>query len=100
MPMLKLEPAVANALVQLLSQDDAFRELFVKDPIAALARAGHIAEDPDDLKNFVNDCGAVELADKRTIAAARDEINAMLTSGTSQTVPMLEAGFGGTRTLR
>lgn len=101
MPTLKLEPAVANTLVQLLSQDDEFRELFTKDPVAALAQAGHTEKNPDELKNFVNECcSAVELADKQTIADAREEINAMLTSGTSQTVPMLEAGFGGTRTLR
>ncbi|MCC4603193.1 putative modified peptide [Xanthomonas campestris pv. badrii] len=101
MPTLKLEPVVANNLVQLLSHDDAFRDLFVNDPVTALAQAGHIAENSDELKQFIDECcTSIELADKQTIAAARDEINAMLTSGTSQTVPMLEAGFGGSRTLK
>ncbi|MBO9738257.1 NHLP-related RiPP peptide [Xanthomonas axonopodis pv. begoniae] len=101
MPTLKLDPSVANNLVQRLSQDDAFRDLFVNDPVAALEQAGHTAENSDTLKQFIDECcTSIKLADKQTIAEARDEINAMLTSGTSQTVPMLEAGFGGSRTLK
>uniref|UniRef100_A0A808FET8 Uncharacterized protein n=1 Tax=Xanthomonas citri pv. phaseoli var. fuscans TaxID=473423 RepID=A0A808FET8_XANCI len=33
MPMLKLEPAVASNLIDLLSTDDAFRALFVSDTL-------------------------------------------------------------------
>lgn len=36
-----LDPAVADRLLELLGNDDAFRALFQKDPAAALASLGH-----------------------------------------------------------
>ena len=40
-----LEPQVANKLLDLLSTDDSFRDLFAKDTKAALAIAGYAHSD-------------------------------------------------------
>ncbi len=101
MPSLKLEPSVARHLVHLLATDDAFRQQFATATEAALIAAGHIPEDQTSLAEFVTLCCAnVQLADKEAIAAAEEQIVAMLTCGTAYTVPMLEHGHGGPRTLR
>ncbi|MEA9579391.1 NHLP-related RiPP peptide [Xanthomonas nasturtii] len=101
MPTLKLDPAVASKLIDLLSTDDAFRALFVSDTLAALQQVGHVAAPEDDLEAFVRDCASsIQLADKDVIASAREQINTMLTSGTSHIVPQLDAGYDGSRTLK
>ncbi|MEE7545818.1 putative modified peptide [Xanthomonas sp. Kuri4-1] len=101
MPTLKLEPTVASTLIELLATDDIFRQLFVSDTAAALLQAGHVPAEGEDLQAFVQACCQnIQLADKATIAGARDEISTMLTNGTSYNVPMLEEGADGTRTLK
>lgn len=101
MPTLKLDPAVASNLIDRLSTDDAFRALFVSDTVRALTEVGHVAAPGDDLEAFVCNCVAkIQLADKQVIASAREQINAMLTSGTSHIVPQLDAGYRGDRTLK
>ncbi|WP_017158715.1 NHLP-related RiPP peptide [Xanthomonas phaseoli] len=95
------EPAVASNLIDLLSTDDAFRALFVSDTLEALRQVGHIAAPGDDIEAFVRDCACnIQLADKDVIAGAREQINTMLTSGTSHIVPQLDAGYSGDRTLK
>lgn len=99
MPTLKLEAATANKLVDLLSTDDAFRELFVSDTLAALEVVGQAPT--DELREFVSTCcSKVTLADKSVITGAREAILSMLTSGGNQTVPMLDANQPGGRTLK
>ncbi len=101
MPTLKLEPAVASNLIDLLSQNDAFRALFMTDTLAALAQAGYVPQPGDDIQAFAEQCLAgVQLAEKEVIASARDDINTMLTSGTNHIVPALDAGYTGERTLK
>ncbi|MBB3797280.1 putative modified peptide [Xanthomonas arboricola] len=100
MPTLKLDPAVASKLIDLLSTDDTFRALFVSNTMTALQQVGHTAPE-DDLEAFVRDCASsIQLADKDVIASARAQINTMLTSGTSHIVPQLDAGYDGDRTLK
>ncbi|MBK0025123.1 putative modified peptide [Stenotrophomonas sp. S48] len=103
MPSLKLEPAVASHLVNLLATDDHFRARFTASPEAALLEAGHVPADPAELTQFVNECCCnIHLADKNVIVHALPEIVGMLTSGTAFNVPMLENGYNGSapRTLR
>ena len=101
MPTLKLDPAVASKLIDLLSTDDTFRALFVSNTMTALQQVGHTAAPEDDLEAFVRDCASsIQLADKDVIASARAQINTMLTSGTSHIVPQLDAGYDGERTLK
>ncbi len=99
MPTLKLDADTANKLIELLSTDDAFRDLFSRDTLAALEQVGQAPT--DELKAFVTECcSKVTLADKSVIAGAQDKILAMLTSGGNQTVPMLDANQEGGRTLK
>jgi len=101
MPTLKLEPAAAKRLVQLLSTDDDFRERFVNDTAQAILETGHVPESEQALTDFVMQCCCnIKLADKDSIAKAQQEIFAMLTSGTGYNVPMLEHGRDKPRTLR
>jgi len=99
MPTLKLDASLASKLIELLASDDAFRETFSRDPLAALAELGQAPS--DELKTFVSICCSnVQLADKEKIAAAQEQIKSMLTSGASQSVPMLDANLSGGRTLK
>lgn len=99
MPTIKLEAATASKLIELLSSDDAFRELFVSDTLAALEKVGQ-APTPE-LKAFVVECCTkVELASKETIAGAREEIMNMLTSGGNHNIPMLDANLAKNRPLK
>ncbi|MET9349503.1 NHLP-related RiPP peptide [Streptomyces termitum] len=90
----RIPPGVADRLLELLSTDDAFRELFRKDRHAALVRAGFEA-DPERLRETsALACLRVdELASKADIAAAREALRAHLTSDASHTNPhAFEAG--------
>lgn len=89
-----LEPQVADRLLDLLASDDAFRELFARDPGEALAQVGFVnaTDAPSPQICF----WGIELASKEEIAQARDEIRRMLTRGLGQISPALDAGLAGT----
>ena len=97
-----LDPKVADRLLDLLSTDDAFRELFQKNPAAALRQVG--PRDPNVSRESVQNrqdslnaddstqCYQVaQLASKEVISNSRDEMRAMLTNGLSMNVPTLDA---------
>jgi putative modified peptide len=85
-----LDPQVADRLLDLLSSDDAFRKLFSRDPREALAQVGFV--NTTDLPSPA-DCKVWPLASKSQIAAAREEIKKMFTSGLNQTTPDLDASL-------
>lgn len=100
-----LDPKVADRLLDLLSTDNDFRRLFKKDPQAALVKAGWMppkAETPGVSKVRKGPpkllppgtCYAVtSIAPKQEIAAARDRLQAYLTSSLAPTNPhCFEAG--------
>ena len=62
-----MDPVVVDALLEALSNDDDFRALFVRDPRAALAKAGHVADDQDALRCLQ----VTTLASKQELAEAR-----------------------------
>lgn len=72
-----LDAAVANRLLDLLSTDDAFRELFVRDARAALETAGYVNDDPTAAHPAM--CLQVHaLASKESIAASRSKLTSSL----------------------
>lgn len=86
-----LSPEVADALLDKLSSDDAFRELFQKNPRAALKQVGHAPDDTHKraasltAESAGGDAGMClsnmnGLADKEAIKAGRDQMRAYLTS--------------------
>jgi len=85
-----LNDTVADLLLDRLANDDGFRDLFVADPAAALGVLGPEAE------TFVAAARCMQvtqLADKATIAAARDSLRAMLTSElAAHNIPDLQVG--------
>ena len=109
-----LHPTIADKLLDLLSTDDDFRELFSSDPQAALAQVGYRPEQEGSEARSASDtfaaggkalggcCTVKELASKEAIAEARDAIRSMLTSGLGQTPPQLDAGLSSDdrRTLK
>lgn len=77
-----LDTQTADKLLELLSTDDDFRELFVKDRQAALKNVGY-----PEYTNATVQCTSVEqMASKEEIAAARDELKSHLTSSAALTV--------------
>lgn len=75
-----LEPQVANKLLDLLSTDDSFRELFIRDTNAALAIAGYAHSDerlPHPAGCFRPPSG--QLASKAELASARDKLFTTIT---------------------
>jgi len=96
-----LEIGVARRLVDLLSTDDEFRALFSANPGEALLAVGFDSQRQPAEWEVLRVCFAVTaLASKEVIAAARHEINLMLTSGLGQLVPALDAGLGGVHVLK
>ena len=99
-----LSAQVADKLLDLLSKDDGFRELFAKDPIAALAKAGHppaqALVDGGAYSPAAFTCMVTRaIAPKDEIEAARLEIRSVLTSASSHTNPhYFEAGRIGEAT--
>lgn len=90
-----LTAEVADRLLDLLSSDDAFRELFIADPAAALVQAGHVA-DAAELALLRQQLSVQSLAAKEVVAAARQEIRASLTCGMAMHPIQLDAGQGDT----
>ncbi len=83
--MAGLAPSVADVLLDKLSTDDEFRDLFESDPGAALSELGHTPGEEVS-------CLVVEqLADKAVIAQARDEIRSMLLGALTNIPHKLEA---------
>ncbi|MFC3552402.1 NHLP-related RiPP peptide [Lysobacter cavernae] len=88
-----LETDVADKLLDLLSSDDDFRDLFQRDPTAALAQAGHVpaldlmASGGDYSSNAFACMTTVEIASKEQIGGARDTLRETLTSKGSHTDP-------------
>ncbi|MFD0739856.1 NHLP-related RiPP peptide [Lysobacter koreensis] len=84
-----LQPQVADRLLELLSTDNMFRDLFEKDPNAALAMLGH----PISTES-ISRCGPVNrIASKNEFISARDHLKAHITSAGIFTNPhCFEAG--------
>jgi len=71
-----LDPSVADKLLELLSTDDDFRELFVTDSTSALAKVGY-----SEPENATIECTSVtSLAPKEEIAAAHEQLKKYMTS--------------------
>jgi putative modified peptide len=89
----------AIKLVDLLATSDEFRNVFMRDARMALETWQFDQQTIDD---FWWDCkiGITQLAPKEVIAAARDEIVAMLMEGLAQNTPQLDSGLEGQRRLR
>lgn len=102
-----LDPVIADRLLDLLSADDDFRAQFQHDHLAALRTIGYESPAPGQMTACgllpvaqmepFKECKVRELAAKETIAAARNEIRAMLTRGLAQDTPKLDARFGSER---
>lgn len=94
-----LDPKLADRLLELLGSDDSYRELFQKDPAAALAKIGYQAPTTETggMRSFVECCTVQQLASKEAIAKARGEIRSMLTSGLPYTTPDLDASNSASR---
>lgn len=92
-----LPPSVALELITRLSEDDAFRSLFLADPATALVDTGFPADDAELLKLC---CAVNELASKEDILAAKTELQTMLTAQLNQIVPALDASPGDDWTLK
>lgn len=96
-----LSAEVADKLLDLLSKDDDFRQLFQKDPTAALAKAGHppaqaMVASGDYSPTAYGCMVTANVAPAAEIEAARLEIKGMLTSAASHTNPhCFEAGALG-----
>lgn len=77
-----LEPQAADKLLELLSTDDEFRELFTNNRQAALKQVGYPDADAPSIQ-----CTSVkQLASKEEIAQARSELRSVLTSQAALTV--------------
>lgn len=82
---------VANRLLDLLSTDDSFRELFVKDAKAALEIAGYVHDERfphPAMCLFIRN----ELASKDKISAAREKLLISVNSIQNQLTPFDEKG--------
>ncbi|MET9349504.1 NHLP-related RiPP peptide [Streptomyces termitum] len=98
----RLPADVIDRLLDLLSTDDHFRELFTRDRHAALALAGCDLTAEQLRAAAPLRCLTVrELAGKETIARAREELRAHLLSDAAYSNPhALEAGAVPTALLR
>ncbi|WP_313342093.1 NHLP-related RiPP peptide [Stenotrophomonas sp.] len=81
-----LPDTIANHLLDLLANDDAFRAVFAADPHAALIAAG-LTDKQADAALLGPSCLRVSsLASKEAIADARDRLKHSLTSEGAHTV--------------
>lgn len=93
-----LDPKVADKLLDLLSTDNEFRQLFKKDPLAALVKAGHrgppfTPPGPPGTRPPVMCLSVNYIAPKQEVAVAREELKRYLTSQAYLTNPhCFEAG--------
>lgn len=76
-----LEPAIAVALLDKLSTDDTFREMFQKNPQAALQAIGH--PETTGAATCLSKVSGLSLASKEILAASRDELFDLLTNSLS-----------------
>jgi putative modified peptide len=75
----QLSETVADALLDRLSSDDAFRSMFVADPRAALATVGFAPAADVSMHGGIWMCMSVtELASKEAIRAGRNELRNQL----------------------
>lgn len=77
-----LDAQTADKLLELLSTNDQFRELFTSDRQAALAQVGY----PDAAEPSIQCTSVDQLASKEEIAQAREELKSVLTSQAALTV--------------
>jgi putative modified peptide len=74
---------VADKLLDKLSSDDDFRDLFQKDPRAAVAKVGHVTPEADVGKAGVDPVmclSGAKLASKEDIRKARGKLQDQLSS--------------------
>lgn len=77
-----VDTEVADRLLDLLGTDDAFRRLFKKDPIAALAQIGYkFPSNHPEAKADAPNLAVSRLASKARIIKSRKEIRNMSTAG-------------------
>jgi putative modified peptide len=77
-----LPAQVVDQLLELLSTDDSFRELFERNPEAAFERLGY-PPTPGQLEC----CKPRKLADKDAIAATADEMRGLMLLGSLSFIP-------------
>lgn len=93
----KFSPEVADKLLDKLSTDQNFRDLFERNPRAALKQVGHETSDADrDIKGqdpvmCAYNLGPSGLASMEAIRSGRDKIKAALALTPPFTVFMLSA---------
>lgn len=92
----KFSPEVADKLLDQLSTDQAFRDLFKKNPRAALRKVGHETPEGDrDIKGQDPVLCAYnlngDLASMEAIRAGREKIKTSLTSALPQVIFDLSA---------
>lgn len=89
---------LVKRLLDALASDDQFRALFEKEPATALIQLGYPLEKTpaarEQLEALVARIGVTTLADKHTIAQARDAISASLTNQLKMLPIMLDANDG------
>jgi putative modified peptide len=77
----KLPPDIADRLLDRLSEDDAFREMFRRDPRAALASVGYADAADTSLEDGAWSCLHGEnLPDKQALKDARRALHEQMTS--------------------
>lgn len=84
-----LSDETAFALLDKLSSDDAFREMFSNNPRAALSSLGYTPAQDDTQAHGIWDCLMVgQLASKEVIRASRDQLLRQLTSAKAGAHPI------------
>ncbi|CAN5292080.1 hypothetical protein BH11PSE14_BH11PSE14_23020 [soil metagenome] len=79
--MARFTPDVVDKLLDRLSSDDAFRDLFAKDPREALNQVGHVtpkAQVGVAGQDAVMCCSVSTLASKEQLKASRKELTARI----------------------
>ncbi|MBB4757890.1 hypothetical protein XarjCFBP7653_13580 [Xanthomonas arboricola] len=92
-----LSPEISKKLLDLLATDDNFRDLFKNSPKVALLRLGHPSS---DIELLASQLKVEALADKATIAKARDEIHRSLISSAAMQPIRLNVPLGSTPQLK
>lgn len=106
-----LDPKLADRLLDLLSSDDAFRQLFQLSPQAALRSIGYEPPSssdrslgsglvPSSMPEPFSLCEIGQLASKEAIREARITLRETLVQGLAYNTPTLEAANVGARTRR
>lgn len=88
----RLPPDVTDRLLDRLSSDDEFRDLFSRDPRAALAAVGHAeAADPSQSEGPWVCMHGEGLPSKAQIAQTRDALRERMTTDVGLVIFKLEA---------